>query len=83
MTGFNSKRHMAEDKMDYDQFYQHERAKLMDILKDHVEQLGLVYNPDLWKDHNNKQLKQSVAMSYKFIEEREKANAQDGYNSNN
>ena len=75
MTGFNSKRHMAEDKMNYDQFYQYERTKLMGILKDQIEQLDLVYNQDLWKDHNNKQLKQAVSLGYKFIEEKEKANA--------
>lgn len=68
MTGFNSKRFMAEDKMDYDTFYQHERTKLMGILKDQIERLGLVYNEDLWKDHNNKQLKAAVAHGYKFIE---------------
>jgi hypothetical protein len=75
MAGFNSKRFMAEDKMDYDQFYQHERTKLMGILKDQIEQLGFVYNTDLWKDHNNKQLKAAVALGYKLIEQEKTANA--------
>ena len=75
MTGFNSKRWTAEDKMDYDQFYLYERTKLMGIIKDQIKQLGLVYNEDLWKHHNNKQLKHAVSLGYKFIEEKEKANA--------
>ena len=75
MTGFNTKRRMAEDKMDYDQFYQHERTKLVGILKDQIEQLGFVYNQDLWKDHNNKQLKAAVAFGYKLIEQEKTANA--------
>ena len=75
MTGFNSKRHMAEDKMDYDTFYQYERTKLMGILKDQIEQLGLVYNTDIWKDHNNKQLKAAVALGYRLIEQEKTANA--------
>lgn len=75
MTGFNSKRYMAEDKMDYNAFYQHERTKLMGILKDQIEQLGFVYNQDLWKDHNNKQLKSAVAFGYKLIEQEKTANA--------
>jgi hypothetical protein len=68
MTGFNSKRFMAEDKMDYDTFYQYERTKLMGILKDQVERLSLVYNENLFKDYNNKQLKAAVADGYKVIE---------------
>jgi hypothetical protein len=75
MTGFNSKRHMAEDKMDYDQFYQHERTKLLGIMKDQLEQLGFVYNQDFWKDYNNKQLKAAVALGYKLIEQEKTANA--------
>ena len=75
MTGFNSKRRMAEDKMHYDAFYQHERTKLLGIMKDQLEQLGFVYNQDFWKDYNNKALKQSVAWNYKLIEQEKTLNA--------
>jgi hypothetical protein len=75
MTGFNSKRRMAEDKMDYEQFYQHERTKLLGILKYQIERLGLVYNEESFRNRNNKELKAGVAAGYKFIEMKENVNA--------
>ena len=75
MTGFYSKRGMVGDKVNYEQFYQHERTKLINTICTQMEQLGLEHDANIYNHNSNKEIKQFVAQGYKMIMEKENTNA--------